>query len=229
MPRKLADPFTNETPLTSQDLAVLEVFTRLMNVEGKPPLAAPPPVPVSRPGQLHPPVPEQPKEWGRLTLDNWNSHEACRRDNVRCLFDLSASASPLPEFAGKTPASHESFSYPCSKILSVDECQNYYGYDPSSSETCSPEVLRLRMERCVELRLRYPDDLSAIDMHELHCLRGDGTLRQRFWNEFPAEGGEMTIKLLCHERGWTREHAEQHIAGCEKTIASWQNNPRTVG
>lgn len=104
-----------------------------------------------------------------------------------------------------------------------------YALHSKSSEACTPEVLRPRMERCVEMRLRYPDDLSAIDMHELHCLCSDGKLRQRFWKEFPTEGCEMTIKLLCHERAWTREQAEQHLAGCEKTIASWKNNPRGVG
>lgn len=78
------------------------------------------------------------------------------------------------------------------------------------------------MERGVELRLRYPDDLSAIDMHEHRSLRSDSRLHQRFWKEFPDEGREMTVKLLCHERKMTREQAEQHIAGCEKTIAGWK-------
>jgi hypothetical protein len=134
----------------------------------------------------------------------------------------------LVEFAGKTPAIHESFGYPCSQILSVDECDKYYGYDPKSTDTSSLEVLRLRMERCVELSLRYPDDLSAIDMHELNSLRSDSTLHLRFVKEFPVECREMTIKLLCHEREWTREQAEEHIAGCEKTIADWRKRAARV-
>jgi hypothetical protein len=222
MPRDLNDPFESKAPLSGNDQAVLELFTSLMNVTGVSSLAAPPADPLQRPGQMRPPVPDQPKPWGRLTRDNWNIHEACRRDNVRCLFDFSPSTSPLPEFAGKTPATHESFGYPCSEILLVDECWKYYGYDPKSNESCSPEILHQRMERCVELRLRDWDELSSIDVHELHCLRTDGKLHLRFWKEFPAEGREMTIKLLCHERKMTREQAEEHIAGCEKARASWK-------
>lgn len=214
MPKNLNDPFTSGSgaPLSSSDQSVLDVFRSLMDIKGMPTHAAPPTVPVPHPAQLQAPVPDQPKNWGRLTPDNWNSHEACRRDNVRCLFDFSPSTSPLPEFAGKTPAIHNVFGYPCSRILSVEECEKYYGYDPESSKTCSVEVLRLRMERCVGLRLRYPDDLSAIDMHELHCLRSDTSLSLRFLKEFPAESREMTIKLLCYDRGLTREQAEQTLA-----------------
>jgi hypothetical protein len=214
MTRKLDDPFTREAPLSSEDEAILTVFTSLMNMNGASPLAPPEQAACSQPGQLCPPILEHPKPWGKLTRDNWNSHEACRRDNVRCIFDLSPSSSPLPEFTGKTPAIYEGFGFPCSKILSIDECRKFYGYDPQSNETCSPEILRLRVERCVELRLRYPDDLSAIDMHEHHSLRGDNVLHLRFWQEFPADGREITIKLLCHERKMTREQAEQHLAKC---------------
>lgn len=247
MPTKPNDPFTSGAPLTSHDQVALEMFTSLMNVKGMSPLA-PPAVSVPRPAQQESeaggrdtanmvtadddttsPFTQQPKMWGRLTPDNWNSEEACRRDNVRCLFDLSPSTSPLREFAGKTPAIYKGFGHPRSEMLSVNECWKYYGYDPKSSEACSREVLRLRMERCVELRLLFPDDLSAIDMHELHCLRPDSTLHLRFWKEFPAEGHEMTIKLLCHDRKWTREQAEQHLAECEKTRATWKSEGKLDG
>jgi hypothetical protein len=219
MQKKLKNPFASATPLSGPDQAVLEVFTSLMRINGMPTPAAPPARPVPRPAQLQAPVPDQPRKWGRLTPDNWNSREACRRDNVRIFFDLLPSTSPLPEFAGKTPALEKFLDYPCSAILNVDECCKYYGYDPQSSEVCSREVLRLRMERCVELRLRYPDDLSATDMHEHHVLHGDCGLHLRFLREFPAEHRELTIKLLCHERKWTRKQAEQHLAECEKSRA----------
>jgi hypothetical protein len=228
MPRKLNDPFTTDAPLSNRDQAVLEVFERLMEVKNLSPIAAPPAVSSPQPGQLRPPVPDQPKPWGRLTPDNRNSHEACRRDNVRCFFDFSTSTSPLPEFAGKTPATHESFGYPCSESYSVEECRNYYGYDPKSNESCNQDILRLRMERLVELRLLDWDELSAIDVHELTSLRTDSTLHLRFVEELPAESREMTIKLLCHERKMTREQAEEHIAGCEKVRASWKNKSTSV-
>jgi hypothetical protein len=216
MRKELKDPFASEEPLSGPDKAVLEVFMSLMNIDGFPAPAARPAVPMPRPAQLHPTVPRQPKKWGRFTPENVNSDEACRRDNVRCLFDFSPSTSPLPEFAGKTPAIEKSRGYPCSAILSVNALWKYYGYGPESSETCSRDVLRLRMERCVELRLRYPDDLSAIDMHELHCLRSDTSLSLRFSREFPAESRELTIKLLRHERKFTREEAEQYIVRSEE-------------
>jgi len=187
MRKNLKDPFASGAPLSGPDQAVLDVFRSLMDIKGIPTLAAPASVPAPRPAQLNPPVPEQPKKWGRFTPENINSDEACRRDNVRSLFDLSPSTSPLPEFAGKTPALDKSRSYPRSDSPSVNECWKLYGYDPESSKTCSREVLRLRMERCVELRLRYPDDLSGIDMHELHVLRSDNCLSPRFGREFPAE------------------------------------------
>jgi len=79
------------------------------------------------------------------------------------------------------------------------------------------------MQRCLELRLRFPDDLSAVDMHELHCLRSDDYLGVRFWKEFPAEGREMTIKVLCFDRKLTREQGEHHLAECEKMLASVEN------
>jgi hypothetical protein len=78
------------------------------------------------------------------------------------------------------------------------------------------------MERCVELRVLDWDDLSAIDVHELNCLRIDCTLHLRFWKGFPVESREMTIKLLRHEQKMTRQQAKEHIAGYEKTIASWK-------
>jgi hypothetical protein len=211
MQSKLNDPFTSGEALSNTDRAILDVFTSLMRVEGmSPALAAAPASAIARPAQLHPTFPASPKQWGRLTPDNWNSHEACRKGNVRSLFDFSPSASPLPEFAGKTPAIHKIFGYPCARILSVNECWKHYGYDPSSSQVCSREVQILRMKRCVDLRLRYPDDLSAIDTHELHALRSDNSLHLRFVREFPAESREMTIKLLCHESKWTREQACKH-------------------
>ncbi|MGA2988071.1 MAG: hypothetical protein ABSG32_30180 [Terriglobia bacterium] len=218
MRKNLENPFASEEPLSSRDQAVLDVFRSLMDIKSIPTLAAPPAVPVPSPAQLLPTVPLQPKEWGRFTPENINSPEACRRDNVRSLFDLSPSTSPLPEFAGKTPAIEKSRGYPRSDILSVNELRKYYGYGPESSKTCSRDVLHLRMERCVESRLRYPDDLSGIDMHELHVLRSDSYLSLRFGREFPVEHRELTIKLLRHERKFTQEEAEQYIAREESRV-----------
>jgi len=221
MRKQPTDPFRIGGPLSDSDRAVIEMFAALAGTEVMLATETRSAATAPRLGELHPDFAPTPRPWGRLTPENWNSVEACRRDNVRCMFDLSPSASPLPEFAGKTPALNKTLPYPCAENLCiVDECCKYYGYDPESSESCSREVLLARAKRCFELRLRYPDELRAVDMHELRALRSDSALHLRFDKEFPAESREMDITLFCHQRKWTREQAERHLDDCDRAGGS---------
>lgn len=82
---------------------------------------------------------------------------------AKWVWDRSASRSPLPEFRGKEPHSG-----------SGDICEEmkYLGYERISDRT-DLAVIQQRMDRCLELWRRNPDDLSRVELRELVILRSD--------------------------------------------------------
>jgi hypothetical protein len=82
---------------------------------------------------------------------------------AKWIWDNSPSQSPLPEFCGKEPYSG-----------SGDTCaeMKYFGYEQIGEHT-DPAVIRQRMDRCLKLWRRFPDDLSLVEMREWVILKAD--------------------------------------------------------
>ncbi len=82
---------------------------------------------------------------------------------AKWVWDRSPSQSPLPEFCGKEP-----YSGPGDTSAEM----KYFGYERIGEHT-DPVVIRHRMDRCLELWHRFPDDLSLVEMREWVILNAD--------------------------------------------------------
>lgn len=82
---------------------------------------------------------------------------------TKWVWDRSPSQSPLPEFCGREP-----YSGPGDSSAEM----KYFGFERTSEHT-DPAVIRQRMDRCLDLWRRLPDDLSLVEMREWVILNAD--------------------------------------------------------
>jgi len=113
---------------------------------------------------------------------------------AKWVWDRSASKSPLPEFRGKEPYSGQG---------DTTAEMKYFGYERFGEDT-DPDVVRSRMDRCLALCRRYPDDLSLVEMREWVILNADCPW---VWlGKFDRETSDETMTEIAVLRRQTSHH-----------------------